>query len=93
VGRLARVSLVAGANMADEEVLPYCPCRKSEGAPVLYWMAYRHGKHGGYAGTTVVEAMIPVFTAGSEERLKEIAHELGYELQRDALPSEGARAG
>ena len=70
--------------MADEEVLPYRPFKKNEDAPVLYWMAYRHGKQGGYAGTAVVPAMLPVFTAATEERLKEMASELGYGLQRDA---------
>ncbi len=71
--------------MADEEVLPYRPFKKNADAPVLYWMAYRHGKHGGYAGTSVVAAMLPVFTASTEERLKEMATELGYGLRRDAL--------
>lgn len=70
--------------MADLEVLPYRPFKKNEDSPVLYWMAYRHGTHGGYAGTAVVAAMLPVFTAATEERLKALAGELGYRLQRDA---------
>ena len=70
--------------MADEEVLPYCPFKRNEDAPVLYWMAYRSGKEGGYAGTAVVATTVPVFTAGTEERLKDMAKELGYGLQRAA---------
>jgi hypothetical protein len=70
--------------MADDEVLPYRPFKKTEDAPVLYWMAYRHGHRGGYAGTSVVTALLPVFTAATEERLKELATELGYGLHRDA---------
>lgn len=76
---------MAEANMAAEEVLPYRPFKKNEDAPILYWMAYRHGKHGGYAGTAVVPALLPVFTASTEERLKKMANELGYGLQRDAI--------
>jgi hypothetical protein len=72
------------ANVAEEEVLPYRPFKKSEGAAVLYWMAYRHGHRGGYAGTSVVDVRLTVFTAATEERLKEMASELGYGLRRDA---------
>ena len=68
-------------NMADEEVLPYRPFKKSEDAPILYWMAYRCGKQGGYAGTAVVTTTLPVFTAATEERLKDMAKELGYSLE------------
>ncbi len=70
--------------MADEEVLPYCPYRKNESSPVVYWMAYRQGTQGGFAGTAVVATTLPVFTAPTEERLKEMARELGYGLQRRA---------
>jgi hypothetical protein len=70
--------------MADEEVLSFRPFKKNEDSPVLYWMAYRHGKSGGYAGSAVVATVLPVFTAATEERLKELARELGYGLQRDA---------
>ena len=72
------------ASVAEEEVLPYRPFKKSDDAPVLYWMAYRHGHRGGYAGTSVVDARLPVFTAATEERLKKMAGELGYRLERDA---------
>ena len=70
--------------MANEEVLAYRPFRKGVDAPILYWMAYRHGVHGGYAGSAVVAAILPVFTAGTEERLKALASELRYGLERDA---------
>jgi hypothetical protein len=72
-------------DMAAEEVLPYCPFKKNEDAPILYWMAYRRGKQGGYAGTAVVATAFPVFTAPTEERLIELARELGYGLHREAV--------
>jgi hypothetical protein len=71
--------------MGDEELLSYRPFTKNEGAAILYWMAYRHGKDGGYAGTSVVPTILPVFTAATEERLKEVAKELGYRVQREAV--------
>ena len=67
--------------MADQEVLPYCAFRKSEASPILYWMAYRREREGGYAGTAVVMATHPVFTAASEARLLQLAEELGYRIQ------------
>jgi hypothetical protein len=72
--------------MADEEVLPYRPFKKNEDGPILYWIAYRSAKQGGYMGTSVVTATLPVFTAATEERLRSMAKELGYGLQRDAIP-------
>jgi hypothetical protein len=71
--------------MASEEVLPYCPFKKNDDAPVLYWMAYRLGKQGGYAGTSVVTTTLPVFSAPTEERLVALAKELGYGLERKAV--------
>jgi hypothetical protein len=71
--------------MADGEVLRYCSYRKDDAAPILYWMAYRHGKQGGYAGTSVVATAFPVFTAATEERLMALAKELGYVLQHEAF--------
>ncbi|MFL5276560.1 MAG: hypothetical protein ACJ79T_08820 [Myxococcales bacterium] len=71
--------------MAETEVLRYCAFRKSAAAPILYWMAYRRGKEGGYAGTAVVATAFPVFTAGTEERLMVLAKELGYVLQQEAV--------
>jgi hypothetical protein len=50
-------------------------------------MAYRHGEDGGYAGTSVVPTVVPVFTAATEERLKEVAKELGYRVQREGVSS------
>jgi hypothetical protein len=72
-------------DMSDEEVLPYRAFKKNEDAPVLYWMAYRSGKQGGYAGTAVVTTTLPVFTAATEERLKDMAKELGYGLEPDTI--------
>jgi hypothetical protein len=69
--------------MAEREVLRYCAFRKDEAAPVQYWMAYRRGKEGGYAGTTVVPATFPVFTAGTEEHLLDLAKDLGYALRHE----------
>jgi hypothetical protein len=71
--------------MADEEVLRYCAFKKNDAAPILYWMAYRRGKQGGYAGTAVVASTFPVFTAATEERLFALAKELGYGLQHEAV--------
>lgn len=67
--------------MAAEEVLPYRAFRKTTGAPILYWMAYRAATEGGYAGTTVMPTTRAVFTAPSEERLREMAKELGYSIR------------
>jgi hypothetical protein len=71
--------------MAAEEVLRYCPFKKSESASILYWMAYRRGQEGGYAGTAVVQTALTVFTAPTEKRLIELASELGYGLQHEAV--------
>jgi len=71
--------------MAEEEVLRYCAFKKTEAAPILYWMAYRRGKQGGYAGTAVVTSAFPVFTAATEERLIALARELGYGLRHEAV--------
>ncbi len=79
--------------MADEEVLPYRPFKKTDDSPILYWRAYRWGKEGGFAGTSVVATMLPVFTAPTEERLKEVAQELGYGLQREEDPERPSSAG
>jgi hypothetical protein len=70
--------------MADQEVLPYRSFRKTDSSPILYWRAYRMGTEGGFAGTSVVAATFPVFTAPTEERLKVLAKELGYGLREDA---------
>lgn len=72
--------------MADEEVLDYRPFRKSDDSPILYWRAYRSEKQGGFAGTSVVVATVGVFTAPTEERLAQMAKELGYGLRRVAEP-------
>jgi hypothetical protein len=74
--------------MADEEVLAYRPFKKSDASPVLYWRAYREGKQGGVLGTSVVATTVGVFTAPTEERLKELAKELGYVLRRAADPEQ-----
>jgi hypothetical protein len=71
--------------MAEGEVLRHCSFRKSDAAPILYWMAYRRGKQGGYAGTAVVATEFPVFTAATEERLIALAKELGYGLQQEPI--------
>jgi hypothetical protein len=71
--------------MAEGEVLRYRSFRKNDTAPILYWMAYRRGKRGGYAGTSVVATEFPVFTAATEERLIALAKELGYGLQQEAI--------
>ena len=68
--------------MADEEVLAYGPFRKTDDSPILYWRAYRWERQGGYAGTSVVTTTVGVFTAHTEERLKQMAKELGYGLRR-----------
>jgi hypothetical protein len=67
--------------MANEEVLAYCPFRKTDDSPVLYWRAYRWGKRGGFAGTEVVPTTVGVFTAPTEERLRQMAQELGFHLR------------
>ena len=72
--------------MVDEEVLAYRPFRKTDSSPVLYWRAYRQGSQGGFLGTSVVATTVGVFTAPTEERLKELAKELGYGLHREADP-------
>jgi hypothetical protein len=46
-------------------------------------MAYRRGQEGGYAGTSVVAATFPVFTAGTEEHLLALAKDLGYGLRHE----------
>lgn len=72
--------------MADEEVLAYRPFKKTDDSSILYWRAYRSEKQGGFAGTSVVVATVGVFTAPTEERLKQIAKELGYGLRRVTEP-------
>ncbi len=72
--------------MADKEVLDYRPFKKTDDSPILYWRAYRSEKQGGFAGTSVVVATVGVFTAPTEERLKGIARELGYDLRRASEP-------
>lgn len=72
--------------MVDEEVLAYCSFRKTNNSPVLYWRAYRRVNQGGLLGTSVVATTVGVFTAPTEERLKELAKELGYGLLREADP-------
>jgi hypothetical protein len=72
--------------MADKEVLAYRPFRKTDDSSILYWRAYRSEEQGGFAGTSVVVATVGVFTAPTEERLKEMAKELGYGLRRVAEP-------
>ncbi|HTP29201.1 MAG TPA: hypothetical protein VMK12_26510 [Anaeromyxobacteraceae bacterium] len=79
--------------MADEEVLPYGPFKKTGDSPILFWRAYRCGKEGGFAGTSVVATTLPVFTAPTEERLKDLAKELGYGLQRVEDPDHSSGAG
>ena len=73
-------------GMANEEVLAYRPFTKTDSSPVLYWRAYRRENQGGFLGTSVVATTVGVFTAPTEERLKELAKELGYGLHRDADP-------
>jgi hypothetical protein len=68
--------------MANEEVLAYCPFRKTDDSPILYWRAYRWEKRGGFAGTSVVPTTVGVFTAPTEERLRQMAQELGFHLRR-----------
>jgi hypothetical protein len=68
--------------MANEEVLAYRPFRKTDASPILYWRAYRWGRQGGYAGTSVVPTTVGVFTAPTEERLRQMAQELGFDLRR-----------
>jgi len=68
--------------MVDEEVLVYRPIRKTDGSSILYWRAYRWEKQGGFAGTSEVATTAGVFSAPTEERLKQIAKELGYGLRR-----------
>lgn len=72
--------------MADEEVLAYCSFRKTNNSPVLYWRAFRRESQGGVLGTSVVATTVGVFTAPTEERLKELAKELGYGLHREPDP-------
>lgn len=72
--------------MVDEEVLAYCSFRKAANSPVLYWRAFRRENQGGLLGTSVVATTIGVFTAPTEERLKELARELGYGLLREPDP-------
>ena len=72
--------------MADEEVLAYGPFKKTDASTILYWRAYRRGRKGGFRGTSMVETMDNVFTAPTEERLQELAKELGYGLRRAADP-------
>jgi hypothetical protein len=72
--------------MVDEEVLAYRPFRKTDNSPVLYWRAYRRENQGGFLGTSVVATTVGVFTAPTEERLRELAKELGYGLHREADP-------
>jgi len=71
--------------MADEEVLAYRPFKKADDS-ILYWRAYRSEMQGGFAGTSVVATTVGVFTAPTEERLKQMAKELGYGLRRVAEP-------
>jgi hypothetical protein len=66
--------------MSDEEVLPYCTFKYTKESPTDYWMAYRCREQGGFAGTTVVMTRVPAFTSSSEERLKEMAKDLGYRI-------------
>jgi len=79
--------------MADEEVLAYRPFKKPDGSSILYWRAYRPETQGGFAGTSVVHATVGVFTAPTEERLKQMAKELGYGLRRAAEPERPADTG
>jgi hypothetical protein len=72
--------------MAQQEVLAYHAFRKNDALPILYWRAYRWGKQGGYLGTSVTATTEGVFTAPTEERLKELAQELGYGLRQAADP-------
>jgi hypothetical protein len=78
--------LTEGWHMADEEVLAYRPFRKTEDSPILYWKAYRWENQGGYAGTSVVPTAVGVFSAQTEERLEQMAKELGYGLRRAEDP-------
>jgi hypothetical protein len=72
--------------MADEEVLAYRPFKRTDDSSIIYWRAYRSEMQGGFAGTSVVEATAGVFTAPTEERLKQMAKELGYGLRRVEEP-------
>jgi hypothetical protein len=69
--------------MAEREELAYRPFRNTDASPIIYWRAYRSRKERGFLGTSVASTE-GVFTAPTEERLKDLASELGYGLRREA---------
>jgi hypothetical protein len=71
---------------STKKCLPIARTGRPGNSPVLYWRAYRHGNQGSFLGTSVVATTVGSFTDPTEERLKELAKELGYGLHREADP-------